>query len=704
MAARLTYSLLLGCLLLKSILLPQQLWAVSLQELLDNMPDTPATLASIHEEERIDAELHQRRSLAGWSLFGGLDAGHYRDPDSAGMQQFDSHGAQLGLRYPLLGSMQARKDSITDARVSLAQARQMTRLTRSEQRMLLRQSYIDWWHLWETSNWCAHYTRTAQQETTQVATRTESRQLRVSERLWTEQRWRNLLRPCQDLEHRKSHLKQRIGYLLGQPLPAGSQPQPPELPIAPAPLQSWHDILEAHPALQLHRIEEQELQPMTQSRWSDRVDASLSLSQRYDQRSDLDSSGGGLVASITFEAPLSGIASSRETPAAARQRAAYQRVVDTRTSLLQSLELKLQQYRQQLDSINARQLQLDYATQLVQEQTERQRIDNDFMALRMAHIEEANTRLELIDDWHSAWSLLAELENLSEEPLALLGDNLLQWPGESAALPDMQMATTQAATWRQSIYVWDSSTLLDPQQRTQEIHALHNAGFNHIHLGFNARQVARLEQLAAQVRELLTLLRAEGFSVDLLLGDPDWIPDEGRQHLVRLIEQFSALPFDQLHLDLEVEQLGWPVPASRVDDWLQTLEAASKASPWPVTLVSHHRWFAPAARNSSQCVPCRLPDLGINNATIMLYSTAEPSVIQRSIAIAEAWPALNITLAQSIEASLPAENSWHGASPGQLRALNIRMQTQLHNHRLAGIAWQDWQQYPKTLDTETPAP
>ncbi|WP_157719190.1 TolC family protein [Halopseudomonas salegens] len=677
--------------------------AVSLQSLLDGMHDTPATLASQHEEQRIDAELQQRRATAGWSLFGGVDSGRFREVETTGIQEFEGYGAQLGLRYPLLGSMQARKASVTDARVSLAQAQQMTELSRAEQRMLLRQTYIDWWQQQALDDWCARQRIKARDEHDRVATRVMHKELRLSEELWTQQRWRSLMLPCGNLQQRMAQLEQRLGYLHGKPLAADTKAQVEALPLEPAPLQQWLPLLEEHPALQVHQAEQQGLQPLTRERWSDRVDASFSLAQSYDRRTDIGGSGSGLVAAITFETPLTGIADSRETPAAAQQRAAHQRYLDARQSLAQTLELTLQQYRQQLDSIALRQLQLDYTRQLILEQQERQRINNasEFMGLRMARLEQADIGLELINDWHAAWSLLAELETLAEQQLPLLSTKQVEW---SAKADRPAPASHQEPGWRQSAYIWNSTLLLDKRHREQQINALTSAGFNHVYLGFDAEQVARLEQLSPNIEQLIRQLRQHGFIVDLLLGDPAWISAENRADLLQLIDRFAALPFDHLHLDLEVEQLGWPVPDTRLVDWLQTLEAVSNVSPWPVTLVGHHRWFAPTARGSGHCIPCALPDLDIDAVTIMLYSTAESSVIERTAAIADAWPELKVSLAQSVESTLPQENSWQGSSHGELEALNARLRRQLGKHDLAGLAWQDWQHYLNIIEAGSQVP
>lgn len=249
--------------------------------------------------------------------------------------------------------------------------------------------------------------------------------------------------------------------------------------------------------------------------------------------------------------------------------------------------------------------------------------------------------------------------------------------------------------WQRSVYVWDSAALLDPLRHEEQVRALSQAGFNHVHVGFDATQVRRLGQQKGQVIKALEGLKRQGFTVGLLLGDPDWMLPEHRDGLLQLIDHFAGLPFDELHLDLEVEQLGWPVPEQRLRQWLQTLGEISARSPWPVTLVCHHRWFAPSRRDAAVCVPCELPGLGIHRVTAMLYSRAEKSVVQRTTAMLEAWPELEFQLAQSVEQELAHENSWHGATAMELKQFDEYLQTKLRPRGLSGVAWQDWKQYPR---------
>ena len=111
----------------------------------------------------------------------------------------------------------------------------------------------------------------------------------------------------------------------------------------------------------------------------------------------------------------------------------------------------------------------------------------------------------------------------------------------------------------------------------------------------------------------------KGVQVSLLLGDPSWIEPPERHQLTDLLAKLRGLAFISLHLDLEVEQLGVPVPDQRLKDWLETLRVASSVSPWPVEISSHHRWFADP-KPGQTCVPCALPDAGVRQVSLMIYT------------------------------------------------------------------------------------
>ena len=215
-----------------------------------------------------------------------------------------------------------------------------------------------------------------------------------------------------------------------------------------------------------------------------------------------------------------------------------------------------------------------------------------------------------------------------------------------------------------------------------------------IYLGLDARQVRRLPQTRAALAELLAQARAQGLAVSLLLGDPEWLKPEARSGLLELIGSLADLPFAALHLDLEVEQLGWPVPDSRLQDWLDTLRAVAAISPWPLAISSHHRWFA-AADGEHPCVPCALPGVGISSVSLMIYTRNVARSSDLAGAIAQRWPALRFRLVQSVEPQLPPEDSWAGSSRKVLSQQVSAWREQLASLGLTGVDWQAWRDFPE---------
>ncbi|MBV6824633.1 hypothetical protein [Pseudomonas sp. PD9R] len=266
-----------------------------------------------------------------------------------------------------------------------------------------------------------------------------------------------------------------------------------------------------------------------------------------------------------------------------------------------------------------------------------------------------------------------------------------------ALLLVVQPVMLQAAPsgkWSQASYVWDSEALLDPEQRPAELEALRSAGMDKIYLGLKAAQIKDLATTRQRLEQLLQDAKRSGVQVSLLLGDPSWIEPQERHQLTDLLTKLKGLAFISLHLDLEVEQLGVPVPDQHLKDWLETLRMAARESPWPVEISSHHRWFA-EKKAGQTCVPCALPDAGVRQVSLMIYTRNPKNSAQLAEQIARRWPDLQFRLAQSTEPQLEATESWAGASTEQLQHQNSAWRDQLQPLGIAGIDWQAWQDFPK---------
>ena len=252
----------------------------------------------------------------------------------------------------------------------------------------------------------------------------------------------------------------------------------------------------------------------------------------------------------------------------------------------------------------------------------------------------------------------------------------------------------QAEKWSQASYVWDSEALLDPGQRPAELDALRNAGMDKIYLGLKAAQIKDLGTTRQRLEQLLRDAAGRGVQVSLLLGDPSWIEPPERHQLTDLLAKLKGLAFSSLHLDLEVEQLGMPVPDQRLKDWLETLRVASSVSPWPVEISSHHRWFADP-KPGQTCVPCALPGAGVRQVSLMIYTRNPNNSARMAEQIARRWPDLQFRLAQSTEPQLDATETWAGVSTEQLQHQSSAWREQLQPLGIAGIDWQAWRDFPK---------
>ena len=663
--------------------------AAPLDALLSGMEDGAEVRVQQAEQERLAIEHQYRVEERGWSVFGGADAGHVGELQPQGDQdRYTGYGASVGLRYPLLGTLDERDRAVVDARLALTGRIYETRLRRATQRFQLRQSYTDWWHARAVTRWCKRWRTVAREELDSARERARQQALRTSELHWLEQRWDRLKRSCRRSEQYQSLLKERTARLAGVELTAHDQPQRPELTGSPAPRAHWADAINSHPAVTARR---QSMETAAQKRdhhWSDRVDSSFTIAQRLDRRTDTAGTGSGLVAGVTFEVPIAALTGpDRGSPDTARYRAARERHTAELDQWRSYLEDNLIRYREALDDVSEAIDQLDLARRLSRERQQRLTVDSEtgYMAMRSARVEEAEAHLNLYRAWRGASLERAGLLRVAEHTASddeLLGSESITWP----AVGTIERGDDPV----KAAYVWDSRPLLDkPERRQQHLQALADTGFNRIYLGFDSRQVVRPDDLQEPVETLVTEARRLGIRVDLLLGDPLWLTDEHRPDLTTLIGQLSRLPFAGLHLDLEVEQLGWPVPEKRLQHWLQTVAETTASSPWPMTLVSHHRWFSNSAEPAT-CVPCRLPDEGVREVSLMIYTTRTERSSELMDRAQRLWPRLEFRLTQSVEAALPDSQSWHGRTTEELKIVEQSLEREgTHN-----IEWQDWRDHP----------
>ncbi|AYC31106.1 TolC family protein [Pseudomonas cavernae] len=681
-----------------------------LDELLARAAEGLALGASAAEQDALAALRQQREAEAGWQWFAAASTGRYRELVTEDVRD-DYYGRNLalGLRHPLLGSLYRQRDAVQA--IVHDQQRQTIRqlLQRAERRLALRSAYADWWRADQEQRWCAELLPAAQQARERLALRQREGWLRQSQARQLDGQWQALQRRCAQREALLEETRDGLAELAGLELSAAQQPRAESLAGQVQPLSAWRQAIERHPRLQARQDEVRQADQRRESPWYAGVDSHFSLAQSYEDRSGAPKPGDGLVASLTFSAPFDplgyGRARTRETEA--RHQTALAQVQSERGQLLQALGQALRLQRQSIEELRAEREQLEVSHQALDELRlrEQRAVETTADELLAADVEYQRSGLRLIGARHAAWLREAELRLFAEddsELARLLGDQSLTWQalsGTAGAAAVTLAANRRAAAgpsrdWQQGVYVWDSVRLLDARSRTAELRELRRAGMQRLYLGLSAAQLADLPSLRQRLQATLAAARNEGLQVALLLGDPAWLQPEHRQGLLTLLGQLRGLPFAALHLDLEVEQLGWPVPDSRLQDWLDTLAAVTSINPWPLELSSHHRWFVEPVAGQT-CVPCALPQRGVRQVSLMIYTRNAESSAALAEQIARRWPALQFRLAQSVEPQLTAEESWSGVPRHQLQRQVGRWRTRLQPVGIRGIDWQDWPNYPR---------
>lgn len=670
-----------------------------LPALLDGADSTPLLRAAEAEGAALEALQRQREAEAGWQWFASAGTGRYRELVTEEVRD-DYYGRDLalGLRHPLLGSLKRQQDALRSVEDQRQQQQARLQLARLEQRLALRSAYADWWRAQEELRWCDGIAEPARRAREQLAARLREGWLLASEARLQDGRWQALERRCAAAGPLLEETRYSLQSLSGQTIDARQQARAEALANAAQPLGAWLQQLERHPRLQERREQLRQAERNRQSPWYAAVDSSFSVAQSYEDRSGGNEPGNGLVASISLSAPFDPLSygQARGDEGAARHQMALAQLDAERERLVQGLGQALRAQRAAAEDLLQARQQLEAAALAVREQRLRRASDVDqaYLGSLAAELEHGYAGLRLIAAWHGLWLREAALRLFVDDDVAhapLLGPATLDWQAPVAAAHTA--AAPRAVQWQQGVYLWDSHALLDEQRRAEALAQLRAAGMQRLYLGLDAAQVAEPERLRGQLRGLLEAARAQGFEVLLLLGDPHWLQADGRQGLLDLLGELSALPFAGLHLDLEVEQLGWPVPEARLRDWMDTLTAVAGVSPWPLELSSHHRWFA-APRAGEYCVPCELRQRGVRQVSLMIYTRNAVRSAELAADIARGWPGLSFRLAQSVEPQLAADESWSAASRAQLQAQTERWRQQLQPQAVAGIDWQDWSHYP----------
>jgi hypothetical protein len=570
----------------------------------------------------------------------------------------------------------------------------MQQLASAEQRLALSSAYADWWRASETAKWCSTLEGRPEHARHQIAERARSGWVLTSEARLLEARWNAVTAECLAAGEALAASRDMMERLSQRSL-EGMEPVAEPLALTTQPLEAWQALLDLHPRVQARQEQLRLAEFERQAPWYSSIDSSFSVAQSFEGRQGASQPGDALVASLNFSAPFDpmsyGKAGDRER--SARQLAARERLEAEHGLLIQALGRALAEQQRASLSLSPARDRFDVAKLALREQRLRRAADveQDFGRLQMSELELHRAALDLIDRWYTSWEQTSGLRLLmidDSQRSALMGGDMARWAPLDANITESKASDR----WKRGVYIWDSHALLSPATQLYELSRLERAGLKRLYIGLSAEQLGQPD-VVGTLDALAITLRKRGFEPVLLLGDPNWMVPEHRASLVAIISKLKSVPFSALHLDLEVEQRGWPVPALHVREWLDTLKQAAAFSPWPVEISSHYRWFT-EEMGGVPCAPCELPSLGVGEVSLMIYTRSAERSAQLTEKIAQRWPAVHFRLAQSVEPQLAPEETWAGASQTLLREQDGRWQARLQPFAVGGTDWQAWEHYP----------
>lgn len=706
----------------------ERIRAMPLAHLLDSGVTDLALDAASAERSALEARARQLEHGAGWQAFGALRHGDVREiVTETRDSRYETQVLTAGLQHPLLGSLWSQQRQVEAARVEAWQQAQRVRIAELAGRRQLRIAYADWWRAQEEVRWCDALMGTRAREMQRVTQRRAAGELTHADATRQLEAWRALEQRCERAPATHAAQFRRLQALTPVTLGLEHQALPEALLADAGTLLDGVAALDGHPLLDIARLKLEESRAARHPPWHSGIESRLQLAAAFESRPGFGRPGKDLsvAVSVAFPLDLGDYQDALRAEAEARYTAALAAHQAQSMALRQGFEQLRAAHLEALARVQDRRRHWESAVLAGEEA--RVRSEAGLGADEHGETALADGGFGLIESWHAAWLQQIELEQFAEAAGAtqsggavataatdfaspredwtppVPGVQQRHWtpphtspPGPEATAPAGRLPADSPG-WSQGTYIWDSRALLDPGTRAETLAALQRAGMRRLLVGLTAAQIAEPETVRALLRALVDAAAAQGMEVALLLGDPGWISPAQRGALLQLVRLFDDLPLAALHLDLEVEQLGWPVPEQRLIDWLDTLRNAAETSPWPLEISSHHRWFD-AVVPGRVCVPCALPEIGVQRVSLMIYTRNTERSSALAEGIAQRWPRLRFRLAQSVEPILPQAESWWGLDQVALEALGRRFRALLEPLGLEGLDWQDWNHYPSERD------
>ncbi|ADW18104.1 outer membrane protein-like protein [Desulfobulbus propionicus DSM 2032] len=662
------------------------------------------------------AQLDQRQSEQGWKLFAGAGTGLTEDAALSGDdRRYTTYDVRAGLRRPLLGRADAERREVVEAQTSVREKEQQVRLARLQSLALLRQAYVTYWAAQEKQRLGQTFLAGEAKQRQLLTRRQQAGYLLEADRLEFLSSFDLVRRNQETLRVTQQTALHTIQRLTGISLPFIAQTPRfarPKDDLADLPRRAMDDF----PAVALLRERlrglEQQI-PLT---------SHAGTSAHFDLYTAAGVDDGdkepeySLGVNFAVELPLGTIARNDN----AAQRSAQTLAAKCRRELAlerDNVRLRVEEaqalYRASRADLGFAGQRLQAAGQRVKENKLRIAMEGDTLEqLQQSRYAYYQASLDAVDAQARQYGQLITL--LAHTPLAAqrqedrrpreegspvekIDPRLL---GEvSAAGTEKQVVEAEsplAGRGVNTLYVWRSDRFRQQEQADSAfVPALRKTGVERLLLSLDQRQIDSLATPEARAifSSWIERLHGQGITVELLLGEPSWILAQHRPRLVEIVASLADLPFAGLHLDLEIDQLDerHRRDTKMLTEWAATVEAARRASPWPVGVSLHPRTLKPNGKKKE--LGAMLDRLQVTEVVLMIYAANPQRVAEVATPILQAFPRQRFSVAQSVEPELSTEESHYQAGRAQFTARMTRLAQLLAAPNFHGLVVQDWSRW-----------
>lgn len=695
----------------------------SLNELEQQLSTPDEVLIAAADLEAGEAQLAQQRSEQGLKLFAGAGTGLTNNTAlDGGDRLYTTYELRAGLRYPLLGRADAEERGIVEAQTSVREKEQRLQLVKRQSLSLLRQSYVTYWSAQEKIKLNRAFFTDESRQRQLLTRRQQAGYLLEADRLEFLSAF-DLVRRNQETllaaQRTALHTMQRltatsVAFTARAPILAISLNDLNGLPESA--IETWPSI-----ALLRERLRGLEQQVPLMRNSGANANFDVYTASGIDDTQDAPEYSVGV--SLSVELPLGNLA-GKGHPA---QQSAQALAVKCRRELALERNTIRTRIQEMLALYRASETDIFFATQRLRAAAERVRENGLRTAMEGDSLERLlqsryayyQANIDAVDAQARQWNYLISLLEYASTPpeqqknkqtsqpktvidgidLLLLGNNATDDPQNGLQRDRTPKHKIDAGSVPHGtldisgLYVWQTKQFKAQVESDPDFLArLQVAGIRRLLLSLDQEQIDALADPSTRAVFSAWLQQSSkrGMKIELLLGEPLWILPEHRPKLLAIIHALADLPFSGLHLDLEPDQL--PKQGKQggvpVKEWVATLKAAKGASPWPLGVSMHPRYFQPPGKRGG--LGDTLRRLGVSEVVLMVYVSNPQRVVQLVNPVLKASPGLRFSVAQSVEPELSAEESHSHVGRAQFTARMNRLSPLLHAQNFNGIIVQDW--------------